>query len=123
MAVVPVSPFLCTEDNSVVLSSYNINNRLRSQQFDVESGCFRETDSIYITGRKSLLRTSNRISCQVGLFKMEEVKEIDIDTELDFQIAATLNNNLRDFGDSTFQVETDQVKVPSVADFHSKSSE
>jgi CMP-N,N'-diacetyllegionaminic acid synthase len=101
VAVVPASPFLWTEDNSVVLPSYNINNRLRRQQFDVESGRFRETGSIYITGREALLRTSNRISGQVGLFKMAEVEGIDIDTELDFQIAEVLINNLRDSGDST----------------------
>jgi CMP-N,N'-diacetyllegionaminic acid synthase len=102
VGVVPVSPFLWTENDSGVDPLYNIDNRLRRQQFDVESGCFRETGSIYITGRGSLLGTSNRISGKIGLFKMAKIEGIDIDTELDFQMAEMLIHNLRESGDSTF---------------------
>jgi len=101
VAVVPASPFLWTEGDGLVSPLYNVNNRLRRQQFDAESGRFRETGSIYITGRESLLRTSNRISGQVGLFRMAEIEGIDIDMELDFQIAEILINNLRKSGDFT----------------------
>jgi len=98
VAVVPASPFLWTVDDSLELPLYNINNRLRRQQFNADDGRFRETGSIYITGRESLLRTSNRISGQIGLFKMAEIEGIDIDTELDFQIADVMINKLRESG-------------------------
>ena len=101
VGVVPVSPFLWTENDSRVDPLYNIDNRLRRQDFDQEIVRFRETGSIYITGRGSLLGTSNRISGQVGLFKMAKIEGVDIDTELDFQIAEKLIRNLRESGDST----------------------
>jgi CMP-N,N'-diacetyllegionaminic acid synthase len=102
VAVVPASPFLWTESGSVARPSYDIENRLRRQEFDAKDGCFRETGSLYITGRDSLLRTSNRISGRVSLFKMAEVEGVDIDTELDFQIAETLICGLKKSGDLAF---------------------
>ena len=102
VAVVPASPFLWTESGRVARPSYDIENRLRRQEFDAEDSCFRETGSLYITGRDSLLRTSNRISGRVSLFKMAEVEGVDIDTELDFQIAETLICGLKKSGDLAF---------------------
>ncbi len=102
VAVVSAPLFLWTENDGLACPLYDIDNRLRRQEFDAEGGRFRETGSIYITGRKSLLGTSNRISGQVGLFKMSEIEGFEIDTELDFEIAKTLINSVRKSRDFTF---------------------
>ena len=101
VSVVPQSPFLWVSRDGAPHAFYEVGKRQRRQDFDTEGRLFRESGSIYITGKASLLETSNRISGNVSLFEMSEIEGIDIDTELDLRIAESIMCILLESGDFT----------------------
>jgi len=69
------------------VAEYDVQNRRRRQDFIKSELSYRETGSVYITSREALLKSENRISGRVSLFKMAKIEGVDIDTLEDFYIA------------------------------------
>ena len=70
--------------------NYNYNNRPRRQDFD---GYFMENGAFYITTIDKLQKSKNRLSGNIGIYKMEEYKGIEIDEPIDWNIAELLMRN------------------------------
>jgi len=49
---------------------------------------FRETGSIYVTRRQIYTQHHNRLGGRIGLFVMDEIEGVDIDSQLDLALAA-----------------------------------
>lgn len=89
VGVVPQAPFLWQRhhDGSIT-AAYDVDQRLRRQDmtdFDIR---YRETGSLYVTRPEIYRSQHNRLGGRIGLFVMHDDEGIDIDTELDLQIAA-----------------------------------
>jgi len=67
--------------------NYNINNRKRRQN-NFES--YLETGSIFVTKRKNLLKSKNRISGKIGFLEVPRARSFDIDTYEDLNIIKKL---------------------------------
>lgn len=89
VGVVPQAPFIwqATEPPS---AAYEVGARPRRQDLTRETLRYRETGSVYVTRTDIYERFDNRLGGRIGLFVMDEDEGIDIDTELDLQIAARL---------------------------------
>ena len=48
---------------------------------------YRETGSLYLTRTELYREPGNRLGGRIGLFVMDEVEGIDVDTELDIALA------------------------------------
>ena len=71
------------EDGSVSPVNYDVYNRPRRQEFDgylVENGAF------YITSKKSLLESGNRVSGKIACYEMSEYTYFEIDEPSDWEI-------------------------------------
>lgn len=74
-------------DEAVIPKNYDIFNRPRRQEFDgylVENGAF------YITSRKALIESKNRISGKIKAVEMAEESYYEIDEPIDFTIIERL---------------------------------
>lgn len=63
--------------------SYDLNNQPRTQNYN---GLYTENGGLYITSKKLLLRSKQKISGKIGYYPIDH-KCIDIDTEFDFWLA------------------------------------
>tara|TARA_B100001939_G_scaffold333049_1_gene332638 strand:- start:248 stop:1390 length:1143 start_codon:yes stop_codon:yes gene_type:complete len=70
-------------ENGVTLN-YDINKRKRRQDF---KGTLIENGAFYINSVKSIKENKNRISGNIGLYKMPEYTSVELDEELDWLIA------------------------------------
>ena len=61
--------------------------RPRRQDLTAETLRYRETGSLYVTRTWVYDELDNRLGGRIGLFVMDEVEGIDIDTELDLALA------------------------------------
>ena len=96
VGVVPQSPFVWA-DGPEPSASYDVAARPRRQDFAPEDLRYRETGSVYVTRTWVYDEHDNRIGGRVGLFVMDEVEGIDIDTEHDLDVAdAVLRRLLSD---------------------------
>ena len=89
LSVVPQKRFIWEIDDEGVAapSNYDVYNRPRRQEFEeyyVENGAF------YITSRKSLLSSGNRISGNIRVALMPEDTYIEIDEPTDFDVVEAL---------------------------------
>lgn len=75
---------------SPVRASYDYTERPRRQDIRPMDRRFRETGSIYITGRDAFLNARNRLVGKISLFKMHECESWEIDSEVDFAILEVL---------------------------------
>ena len=74
-------------DNKGISVNYNYRNRPRRQDWDgylVENGAF------YISNYAHILESENRISGNIGLYKMDEKTYYEIDSEDDWKIIENL---------------------------------
>lgn len=74
-------------DNKGISVNYNYRNRPRRQDWDgylVENGAF------YISNYARILESENRISGNIGLYKMDEKTYYEIDSEDDWKIIENL---------------------------------
>ena len=74
-------------DSKGISVNYNYRNRPRRQDWDgylVENGAF------YISNYSSILESENRISGDIGLYKMDEKTYYEIDSEDDWKIIENL---------------------------------
>jgi N-acylneuraminate cytidylyltransferase len=96
VGVVVQSPFLWRQGDSAT-ATYDVRRRPRRQELGPGDVLYRETGSLYVTRTEVYEREHNRIGGRTGLFVMDEVEGIDIDTLVDLRIAERL---LDDFASS-----------------------
>ena len=75
---------------------YDINNRLRRQS---GSKRYLETGSFFITSKKNLLKSKNRISGNIGFVEIPKYRSIDIDTADDLKLAEIILNSKGNFNE------------------------
>lgn len=63
--------------------NYDYRNRPRRQEFE---GCFVENGAFYITSRRALLQSQNRISGNICICEMDELAYFEIDEPSDWKI-------------------------------------
>lgn len=93
VGVVAQTPFLWRLRDPVT-AHYAVDARPRRQDLGERDLFYRETGSLYLTRTEVYLDQGNRIGGTVGLFVMDEVEGVDIDTLVDLQIADQLLRNL-----------------------------
>lgn len=72
------------------LALYDYKNRPRRQDILDHDVLFQENGSIYITKKKILMETHNRLGGKISLFIMKPEESIEVDTLLDFKIISLL---------------------------------
>ena len=68
-------------------ADYPVDARPRRQDLTSETMRYRETGSLYVTRRWVYDDLDNRLGGRIGLFLMDAVEGVDVDTELDLAIA------------------------------------
>ena len=68
-------------------AAYDVTARPRRQDLTPATLRYRETGSLYLTRTWVYDELDNRIGGRVGLFVMDELEGIDVDTELDLEVA------------------------------------
>jgi CMP-N,N'-diacetyllegionaminic acid synthase len=86
VGVVPHPPFLW-QLTDPPLAEYDVAHRMRRQDMTATDLRYRETGSLYVTRTSVYRERANRLGGRIGLFVMDEVEGIDVDTELDIAIA------------------------------------
>ena len=86
VGVVPVSPFLWRLGEPAH-PEYDIEHRPRRQDMQPGEIRYRETGSLYVSTPACYLERGNRLGGRIGMFVMDELEGVDIDTELDLRIA------------------------------------
>lgn len=89
VGVVPQAPFLWQQHpDGPPTAAYDVESRLRRQDMTAYDLRYRETGSLYVTRTELYQREpANRLGGRIGLFVMDEVEGIDIDTEHDLALA------------------------------------
>lgn len=80
------------KEGSPPVASFDYRNRPRRQDISDADRSFRETGSLYITGRDAFMAENNRLAGRIALFHMDEREGWEIDTEVDFAILEALMN-------------------------------
>ena len=94
LSVVPSHVFLWKDVNGEAVPCMHAKGeRPRRQDMDP---VYRENGSIYVTRSEILTRTGDRLGGHSVLFPMPEQAGIDIDTAVDFQLAASWLNELEE---------------------------
>jgi len=89
VGVVPQAPFIWAEGGADAgpTAAYDVTARPRRQDLTPATLRYRETGSLYLTRTWVYDELDNRLGGRVGLFVMDELEGIDVDTELDLQVA------------------------------------
>lgn len=91
VGVVPTPPFLWRlgneETGQPVTAEYDFERRPRRQELTPEQIPYRENGSLYVSKPELYLERNNRLGGKIGLFILDEIEGVDIDTELDFALA------------------------------------
>lgn len=90
VGVVPVSPFLWrhgAEPGDAPIADFDVDRRKRRQDMGRADLRFRENGSLYITKPWLYDERHNRLGGRIGLFELDDLEGVDIDTELDFALA------------------------------------
>ena len=89
----PQAPFIWAEGDrgdgaqAGPTAAYDVTARPRRQDLTPATLRYRETGSLYLTRTWVYDELDNRIGGRVGLFVMDELEGIDVDTELDLEVA------------------------------------
>lgn len=86
VGVVPQAPFIWA-DGAEPSAAYDVTARPRRQDLTPQTLRYRETGSLYLTRTWVYDELDNRIGGRTGLFVMDEVEGVDVDTELDLAVA------------------------------------
>ena len=86
VGVVPQAPFLWSATDPP-RADYDVARRPRRQDLTAQTLRYRETGSVYVTRTDIYLEHHNRLGGRIGLFVMDEVEGVDIDTALDLAFA------------------------------------
>jgi CMP-N,N'-diacetyllegionaminic acid synthase len=93
VGVVAQAPFIWAEPGPGAepgagpTAAYDVGARPRRQDLTASTLRYRETGSLYLTRTWVYDELDNRLGGRVGLFVMDELEGIDVDTELDVEIA------------------------------------
>jgi len=87
VGVVAQTPFLWRQGEPA-FAHYDIDARPRRQDITADGFFYRETGSLYLTRTEIYQTRGNRLGGNVGLFVMDDIEGIDIDTEIDLNLAA-----------------------------------
>jgi CMP-N,N'-diacetyllegionaminic acid synthase len=89
VGVVPQAPFIWREGGADAgpSAAYDVTARPRRQDLTSQTLRYRETGSLYLTRPWVYDELDNRIGGRIGLFVMDELEGIDVDTELDLDVA------------------------------------
>jgi CMP-N,N'-diacetyllegionaminic acid synthase len=90
VGVVPQTPFLWWRGNPPAKpphADYTVDARPRRQDLSPDALRYRETGSLYVTRRWVYDDLDNRLGGRIGLFVMEDIEGVDVDTELDLLVA------------------------------------
>ncbi len=93
VGVVPETPFLWRlgeRPADPVSAQYAVGARPRRQDLRPHDCFYRETGSLYLTRTEIYEREHNRIGGRTGLFVMDEVEGVDVDTLVDLRIVEQL---------------------------------
>ena len=92
VGVVRQAPFLWREPapGAAPAPEYDVDRRPRRQDLSLTQWRYRETGSIYVTRRQIYTQHHNRLGGRIGLFVMDEIEGVDIDSRLDLAIAEGL---------------------------------
>jgi N-acylneuraminate cytidylyltransferase len=103
VGVVPQAPFIWAESgpDEGPTAAYDVAARPRRQDLTSATLRYRETGSVYLTRTWVYEELDNRIGGRVGLFVMDELEGIDVDTELDLRVADQTLARLWDLTPST----------------------
>ena len=110
LSVVPQKRFIWTidDDGNAAPSNYDFRNRPRRQEFEeyyVENGAF------YITSRKRLIETANRISGNIRVSLMSEDTYFEIDEPSDWTVTEALMAK-RDTAEAEPETKDQETKKP-----------
>lgn len=86
VGVVPQAPFLWWATDPP-RADYEVELRPRRQDMTPEMMRYRETGSVYVTRTEIYLEWHNRLGGRIGLFVMDEIEGVDIDTPTDLAFA------------------------------------
>jgi len=86
VGVVPQAPFLWRAGDPPT-AEYDVDHRPRRQDLTPATYRYRETGSLYVTQRWVYDDLDNRLGGRIGLFVMDEVEGVDVDTELELALA------------------------------------
>ncbi|MCW2852080.1 MAG: acylneuraminate cytidylyltransferase [Nocardioides sp.] len=86
VGVVPQAPFLWWATDPP-RADYEVDHRRRRQDMTPEMMRYRETGSVYVTRTEIYLEQHNRLGGRIGLFVMDEIEGVDIDTAADLAFA------------------------------------
>ena len=89
VGVVPQTPFIWRQgvEGGVPSATYDVAARPRRQDLTPLTLRYRETGSLYLTRAWVYDALDNRLGGKIGLFVMDELEGIDVDTELDLEVA------------------------------------
>ena len=88
VGVVPHPPFLWRRGTAdAAPAEYDVDPRPRRQDLTPTDLRYRETGSLYLTRTWVYREHGNRLGGRIGLFVMDELEGIDVDTELDLALA------------------------------------
>lgn len=93
VGVVPETPFLWRLGERAAdpaSAEYAVGARPRRQDLRPQDCVYRETGSLYLTRTEVYEREHNRIGGRTGLFVMDQVEGVDVDTLVDLRIAEQL---------------------------------
>lgn len=95
VGVVPQAPFMWAEVGTGTeggadagpTAAYDVTARPRRQDLTPQTLRYRETGSLYLTRAWVYDELDNRLGGRIGLFVMDELEGIDVDTHLDLDVA------------------------------------
>lgn len=97
VGVVPESPFfwrLPEADGQSATAAYDVDARPRRQELAPAQMHYFENGSLYVTAPRIYRERQNRIGGRVGLFVLDEVEGVDIDTLTDVAAAESMLTRL-----------------------------
>lgn len=90
VGAVPETPFLWRQPETpgqAPIADYDVEHRLRRQDMAPADLRYRENGSLYVTRPWVYDEHHNRLGGRISLFELDPLEGVDIDTELDFQLA------------------------------------
>lgn len=89
-------------------ADYDVAARPRRQDLTRKTLRYRETGSLYVTATEIYEQLHNRLGGRIGLFEMDEVEGVDIDTDIDLTITESflLAQEKRSFARSEAEKDT-----------------
>lgn len=94
VGVVPCPPFLWGTTEGETMAYWDFEHRVRRQDMTESQLRYRETGSLYVTRTDVYERQNNRLGGRIGLFVMDDLEGVDIDTMHDLAMAESVLRRL-----------------------------